>query len=182
VLARFRVLTHVKRPIVSRCFTVTARASMPAAFSPREMILHPDRITNGNSIKSIYGMNFRAYHSISSTHGDNAMAGQSYDELMAKIAELQQQAEAVRRAELEEVISDVRAKIKKYNLSASDVGLAGGAARRSGRPAAAAKVKIAPGKYRNPATGEIKEIGAAGRKPGWLAAMSADELAAARVS
>ncbi|MGC4404780.1 H-NS histone family protein [Methyloversatilis sp. MC4-4] len=149
---------------------------------PRKMILHPDRITSGNSIKSIYGMNFRAYHSISSTHGDNAMSGQSYDELMAKIAELQQQAEAVRRAELEEVISDVRAKIKKYNLSASDVGLAGGAARRSGRPAAAAKVKIAPGKYRNPATGEIKEIGAAGRKPGWLAAMSADELAAARVS
>jgi DNA-binding protein H-NS len=155
---------------------------MPAAFFPRKMILHPDRITNGNSIKSIYGMNFRAYHSISSTHGDNAMSGQSYDELMAKIAELQQQAEAVRRAELEEVISDVRAKIKKYNLSASDVGLAGGAARRSGRPPAAAKVKIAPGKYRNPATGEIKEIGAAGRKPGWLAAMSADELAAARVS
>ena len=110
------------------------------------------------------------------------MSGQSYDELMAKIAELQQQAEAVRRAELEAVISDVRAKIKKYNLSASDVGLAGGAARRSGRPAASAKVKIAPGKYRNPATGENKEIGAAGRKPGWLAAMSADELAAARVS
>lgn len=110
------------------------------------------------------------------------MSGQSYDELMAKIAELQQQAEAVRRAELEAVISDVRAKIKKYNLSASDVGLSGGATRRSGRPTAAAKVKIAPGKYRNPATGEIKEVGAAGRKPGWLAAMSADELAATRVS
>ena len=38
------------------------------------------------------------------------MSGQSYDELMAKIAELQQQAEAVRRAELEAVIADVRAK------------------------------------------------------------------------
>jgi DNA-binding protein H-NS len=149
---------------------------------PRKMIFDADRIKKRTSIKSIYGMKFRAYHSISSTHGDNAMSGQSYDELMAKIAELQQQAEAVRRAELEAVISDVRAKIKKYNLSASDVGLAGGAARRSGRPAAAAKVKIAPGKYRNPATGEIKEIGAAGRKPGWLAAMSADELSAARVS
>ncbi|MFW2454893.1 H-NS histone family protein [Methyloversatilis discipulorum] len=182
VLARLRVLTHVKRPIVSRCFTVAACAPMPAAFFPRKMIFDADRIKKRTSIKSIYGMKFRAYHSISSTHGDNAMSGQSYDELMAKIAELQQQAEAVRRAELEAVISDVRAKIKKYNLSASDVGLAGGAARRSGRPAAAAKVKIAPGKYRNPATGEIKEIGAAGRKPGWLAAMSADELSAARVS
>ena len=35
------------------------------------------------------------------------MSGQSYDELMAKIAELQQQAEAVRRAELEAVIADM---------------------------------------------------------------------------
>ncbi len=109
------------------------------------------------------------------------MSGQSYDELMAKIAELQQQAEAVRRAELEAVIADVRAKIKKYNLSAADVGLSGGgSARKTSRPASA-KIKIAPGKYRNPATGEIKEVGAAGRKPGWLTALGADELAAARV-
>ena len=109
------------------------------------------------------------------------MSDQSYDELMAKIAELQQQAEAVRRAELEAVITDVRAKIKKYNLSAADIGLAGPAARRTGRPAATAKIKIAPGKYRNPATGEIKEVGAAGRKPAWLASMDTAELAAARV-
>jgi DNA-binding protein H-NS len=109
------------------------------------------------------------------------MSGQSYDELMAKIADLQQQAEAVRRAELDEVISDVKAKIKKYNLTASDVGLAGSAARRTPRAASATKVKIAPGKYRNPESGEIKEVGAAGRKPGWLANMSADELTAARV-
>lgn len=108
------------------------------------------------------------------------MSGQSYDELMAKIADLQKQAEEVRRAELDAVIADVRAKIKKYNLSASDIGLSGGT-RKAGRPATA-KVKIAPGKYRNPATGEIKEVGAAGRKPGWLVSMSADELAAARVS
>ncbi len=108
------------------------------------------------------------------------MSNQSYDELMAKIAELQQQAEAVRRAELDAVITDVRAKIKKYNLSAADIGLAGPAARRSARPATA-KMKIAPGKYKNPATGEIKEVGAAGRKPAWLASMDAAELAAARV-
>lgn len=110
------------------------------------------------------------------------MSGQSYDELMAKIADLQQQAEAVRRAELDTVIADVRAKIKKYNLSAADVGLSGTSTRRAARPAAATKVKIAPGKYRNPATGEIKEVGLAGRKPGWLASMTVDELAAARVS
>jgi DNA-binding protein H-NS len=109
------------------------------------------------------------------------MSGQSYDELMAKIAELQHQAEAVRRAELDAVITDVKAKIKKYNLSAADIGLTGLAARRSARPAAAAKIKIAPGKYRNPATGEIKEVGAAGRKPAWLSSMDAAELAAARV-
>ena len=110
------------------------------------------------------------------------MSGQSYDELMAKIAELQQEAEAVRRMELDAVIADVRAKIKKYNLSATDLGLSGAPARRNARPAAPARIKIAPGSYRNPATGEIKEVGAAGRKPGWLTAMNADELAAARVS
>ncbi len=110
------------------------------------------------------------------------MSGQSYDELMARIADLQQQAEAVRRSELDAVIADVRAKIKKYNLSAADVGLTGATAKRAVRSAATAKIKIAPGRYRNPATGEIKEVGAAGRKPGWLASMSSDELNAARVS
>ncbi|WP_018411739.1 H-NS histone family protein [Methyloversatilis thermotolerans] len=110
------------------------------------------------------------------------MSGQSYDELMAKIAELQQQAEVARRAELDAVIADVRGKVKKYNLTASDIGLPGMSGRKSGRGPSANKLKIAPGKYRNPATGEIKDVGAAGRKPGWLVAMSADELAAARVS
>ncbi|MBP6095156.1 MAG: H-NS histone family protein [Methyloversatilis sp.] len=110
------------------------------------------------------------------------MSGQSYDELMSRIAELQQQAEAVRRSELDAAIADVRAKIKKYNLSAADLGLSGTPKQRTARTAAAAKVKIAPGRYRNPATGEIKEVGSAGRKPGWLASMSADELNAARVS
>lgn len=109
------------------------------------------------------------------------MAGQSYDDLMAQIAELQKQAEAARKTELDAVIADVRAKVRKYNLSAADLGLSVGS-RKMARPTGAAKVKIAPGKYRNPASGEIKEVGAAGRKPGWLVAMSADELAAARVS
>jgi DNA-binding protein H-NS len=116
------------------------------------------------------------------TNGEISMSGQSYDELMARIADLQQQAEAVRRSELDAVIADVRAKIKKYNLSAADVGLTGATAKRAVRSAATAKIKIAPGRYRNPATGEIKEVGAAGRKPGWLASMSSDELNAARVS
>jgi len=110
------------------------------------------------------------------------MSGQSYDELMSRIAELQQQAEALRRSELDAAIADVRAKIKKYNLSAADLGLSGAPKQRTARPAAAAKVKIAPGKYRNPVTGEIKEVGSAGRKPGWLAGMSPDELNAARVN
>ncbi len=110
------------------------------------------------------------------------MSGQSYDELMTKIAELQQQAEAVRRSELEAVIADIRAKIKKYDLSAADLGLTVSPGRRATRSAVAPKTKIAPGKYRNPATGEIKEVGSAGRKPGWLASMNADELNAARVN
>ncbi|MCQ9374241.1 H-NS histone family protein [Methyloversatilis sp. XJ19-13] len=122
------------------------------------------------------------YHSISSLNGETSMSGQSYDELMAKISDLQQQAEVVRRAELESVIADVKAKIKKYNLSAADVGLSGSSAKRAARPANGAKVKIAPGKYRNPENGEIKEVGAAGRKPGWLASMTADQLNAARVN
>jgi DNA-binding protein H-NS len=109
------------------------------------------------------------------------MSGQTYEELLAKISELQQQAEAVRRSELDTVIADVKAKIKKYNLSAADLGL-GGNLRRAARATSAVKVKIAPGKYRNPETGEVKEVGAAGRKPTWLVSLSADELKRARVS
>jgi DNA-binding protein H-NS len=130
----------------------------------------------------IHSMEIRSIIAIPYAVGEILMSGQSYDELMSRIAELQQQAEAVRRSELDAAIADVRAKIKKYNLSAADLGLSGTPKQRTARTAAAAKVKIAPGRYRNPATGEIKEVGSAGRKPGWLASMSADELNAARVS
>lgn len=95
------------------------------------------------------------------------MSGQSYDELMAKIADLQKQAEEVRRAELDAVIADVRAKIKKYNLSASDIGLSGGT-RKAGRPATA-KVKIAPGNTGiRPRAKSRKSVQPVASRAGWF--------------
>lgn len=115
------------------------------------------------------------------------MSDQTYEQLMLQIEQLKQQAEVVRRQEISEAIADVKAKIVRFNLTPSDVGFSANdfPGRRSGstkaKSSAKAKVRIPPGKYRNPATGEIKDVGSAGRKPGWLVAMSADELAKCRV-
>jgi len=81
-----------------------------------------------------------------------------------QIAQLRQQAEALRNQERSGVIEEVRKKIAEYGLSASDLKLA---ARGAGRRAAGAPPAArAAAKYRGP-TGETWS-GGRGRKPRWV--------------
>jgi DNA-binding protein H-NS len=82
----------------------------------------------------------------------------TYAEIQAQIQRLQKEAEEVRLKELNDVISEIKAKIAHYNLSASDLGLKG--ARRGRRAAASSAAK-----YRGP-NGETWS--GFGRQPQWL--------------
>lgn len=84
----------------------------------------------------------------------------SYAEIQAQIQRLQKEAEEVRLRELNDVISEIKAKIAKYNLSASDLGLKG--ARRGRRASGGAG---AAAKYRSP-KGETWS--GFGRQPQWI--------------
>lgn len=87
----------------------------------------------------------------------------SYTELQQQIAELQAQAEEVRRQEVEKVIADIKEKIAIYGLNAHDLGL------NAGGDAGAKKVRAAlKAKYRDPATGETW-VGR-GATPKWMRA------------
>jgi len=86
------------------------------------------------------------------------MSESKYRELKAKIAELEQQAEAARRAEVEAVVSEIREKVAVYGLTAADIF---GRKRNTGKTQA-----TVPAKYRNPKTGE--EWSGRGRAPAWI--------------
>lgn len=87
----------------------------------------------------------------------------SYTELQQQIAELQAQAEEVRRQEVEKVIADIKEKIAIYGLNAHDLGL------NAGADAGAKKIRAAlKAKYRDPATGETW-VGR-GATPKWMRA------------
>ena len=85
----------------------------------------------------------------------------TYNVLVEQAKALMAQAEEVRKQELASVIADIKAKMKEHGITASDLGIAGGA-----RKVRAAK---APGvvKYKN-ANGETW-AGGLGRKPRWVA-------------
>lgn len=83
----------------------------------------------------------------------------TYKELVQQIEKLQQQAENLRKKELQDVIAEVKAKIQQYGLSAFDLGLARGKSKSS------AKGTVKP-KYKNPATG--KTWTGRGRAPKWI--------------
>lgn len=83
----------------------------------------------------------------------------TYKELVQQIEKLQKQAEDARKKELNEVITDLKAKIKQYGLTASDLGLGRG-------KASAGKSNVKP-KYRDPKTGATWS--GRGRAPKWLA-------------
>lgn len=86
----------------------------------------------------------------------------TYAELQAQIKKLQEQAEQVKAKELETVITDIKAKIAEYGLTAEQLGLA--TTSKKGIKKAAAKETTVM--YKN---GDLTWSGAArGRKPDWV--------------
>lgn len=82
----------------------------------------------------------------------------TYKELQAQIESLKQQAEAQRKAEIANVIADIRAKMDEFGISLADL-----STRRSG-----AKGSTVAPKYRHPQTGETWS--GRGKMPRWLQA------------
>jgi len=105
----------------------------------------------------------------------------SYDELQRRIADLQAIADKKLREEKSVIIAEVREKIARYGITASELGFGGDGRLRSVRLVAAPSVKLSAGKYRHPETGEIYEYGGRGRKMPWIANMTAEQIEACRV-
>lgn len=96
----------------------------------------------------------------------------TYLELKAQAEALLAQAESVRKQELASVIQEIKDKMRQYELTAADLGLAPVAA-VAAKPRAGAKSKsTAPAKYRGP-NGETW-AGGLGRKPEWVRALLAE--------
>jgi DNA-binding protein H-NS len=92
----------------------------------------------------------------------------SYLELKQRAEKLMQEAEEMRQKEIDEVIADIKEKMKSYGLSAQDLGLTGtgGAGAAGPRRRTAAGKSQGAVKYRGP-NGETWS-GGRGRKPGWV--------------
>ena len=86
----------------------------------------------------------------------------TYLELKEKAEKLLQEAEELRLKEIDEVIADIKEKIRTYGLSAQDLGLAGGGGGPRRRKPAGERA-ASPAKYRGP-NGETWS-GGRGRKP-----------------
>lgn len=89
----------------------------------------------------------------------------SYKELLKQREALEQQISEARRRELSDAVSQVRALVAEYGLTAQDVFPAGKAAGKSGRSSSTAGTKVAP-KYRDPATGQTWT--GRGKAPRWI--------------
>lgn len=89
----------------------------------------------------------------------------TYQELREQAEKLLAEAERMREQEIAQAIADIKEKIRLYDLTAEDLGLARAAARG---PGSASRAKAAPAiKYRGP-NGETW-AGGPGRKPAWVA-------------
>ena len=90
-----------------------------------------------------------------------ATATPTYDELQAQIKKLTEQAEAIKASEIEAVLTDMKAKIAKYGLTAAQLGFAS-----TSKPAKKTAGKEAVVMYRK---GDLTWSGAKqGRKPKWV--------------
>ena len=94
---------------------------------------------------------------------------------MATYIELKQQAEAllaeaeiVRKQEITEVVQSIKAQMKEYGLTVTDLGLLASTGQRK----VAKSKSTAPAKYRGP-NGELW-AGGLGRKPEWVRAVLAE--------
>ncbi|VWD46298.1 histone family protein nucleoid-structuring protein H-NS [Burkholderia lata] len=91
-----------------------------------------------------------------------ATATPTYDELQEQIKKLTEQAEAIKQSEIEAVLTDMKAKIAKYGLTAAQLGFSS-----SSKPAKKTTgSKEAVVMYRN---GDLTWSGVKqGRKPKWV--------------
>lgn len=91
----------------------------------------------------------------------------SYSELMSQAQALMQQAEQLRKAQVADVIRDIKAKMQEFGITVADLGGAGATrAKRGGAPKEKAEAK-----YKGP-NGELW-AGGLGRKPEWVRAVIA---------
>lgn len=90
----------------------------------------------------------------------------TYVELMAQAQELLAQAEQRRREELSSVITEIKTKMRQFDISVADLGGIADNASKKSRPKSSA-----PAKYRGP-NGELWG-GGPGRKPEWVRAILA---------
>lgn len=96
----------------------------------------------------------------------------TYMAVKSEIAKLEKQAEALRKSELKDVVTRIRAAIAEYGLTAADLGLGGKVgARKAGPRKTAGKRRAKQGsvgvaKYRDPATQQTWT--GRGRPPAWI--------------
>ncbi|MEM5426728.1 H-NS histone family protein [Paraburkholderia ferrariae] len=83
----------------------------------------------------------------------------TYRELKAQIAELENQAAAVRQEEFDAVLADIRTKVAYFGYTPQDI-----FGRRRGRPRRSGGAL--PAKYRDPASGATWS--GRGRAPNWI--------------
>ncbi len=91
----------------------------------------------------------------------------NYSELMAQAQALMAQAEQARKEELSNVVADIRAKMKQYGITVSDLGGVAAPGKRAGKSKSSAEPK-----YKGP-NGELW-AGGPGRKPEWVRAVLAE--------
>ena len=92
----------------------------------------------------------------------------TYIELKQQAETLLAEAEVVRKQEITEVVQSIKAQMKEYGLTVTDLGLLASTGQRK-----VAKTKsTAPAKYRGP-NGEMW-AGGLGRKPEWVRALLAE--------
>jgi DNA-binding protein H-NS len=97
----------------------------------------------------------------------------TYAQIVKQIETLKQEAEKLRRGEVDGVITRIREAISFYNLSASDLGLGLKAKRGPGKAAAPLKRKKRKGSAKAPIVAKFSNgmggtWGGRGKRPNWL--------------
>ena len=92
----------------------------------------------------------------------------TYIELKQQAQALLDEAEIVRKQEITEVVQSIKAQMKEYGLTVTDLGLLASTGQRK----FAKSKSTAPAKYRGP-NGELW-AGGLGRKPEWVRAVLAE--------
>ena len=92
----------------------------------------------------------------------------TYIELKQQAQALLDEAEIVRKQEIIEVVQSIKAQMKEYGLTVTDLGLLASTGQRK----VAKSKSTAPAKYRGP-NGELW-AGGLGRKPEWVRALMAE--------